>query len=193
MYYEHLFNHLNQILPISDGFIEYLKVALFELHIRKNERLKKDHHIPFPFTFIASGIFKTTLESKLDPGKSLVEFHFEKTLLITFDEHHQDDYSLETISMSESNLLLLPAKHIYNLHRLFPEFHLLIEQINKNQLSKLFHLAFDIKNLKAEDRLAELLKIHPDIFQLASSIDIAQSIGIHSHTLSSIKRKHLNR
>jgi hypothetical protein len=108
-------------------------------------------------------------------------------------ERNNDDFELQTSAIGPVTLMAIPVGHLYNLYKLFPEFHRLIEKINLTKFTELFHLAFDIKNLKSDERFASLLKNRPNIFQLAASIDIADSIGMHAHTLSTLKNKYFKK
>jgi len=192
MDYESFYTKLNGYHPLSSPLKAYLKVVLREICLTNNKAVETLHWKDYPLTFISKGILKTKLESKLDPGRSLLLFHFEGMMLPQFLERNLEDFQLKTTTISEATLMAIPSNHLYNLYKLFPEFHKVIEGINLNNFIELFHLAFDIKNVKSDDRLAALLKIHPDMFQQASSIDIADSIGMHAHTLSTLKNKYFN-
>jgi hypothetical protein len=192
MDYESIYTKLNGYHPLSSPLRAYLKVVLREINLDDNGAVEKHHWADYPLTFISKGTLKTKLESKIDPGRSLLLFHFEGMMLPQFLERNLEDFQLTTTTIGGATLLVIPSRHLYNLYKLFPEFHKVIEGINLNNFIDLFHLAFDIKNVKSDDRFASLLKIHPNMFQLASSIDIADSIGMHAHTLSTLKNKYFN-
>jgi hypothetical protein len=193
MDYQSFYRKLDGYYPLGSALKAYLNVALREIDLTDNEPIDTAHWRDFPCSFVYSGTLKTKLESKLDPGRSVLYLHFEGLMLPHFLEKNYEDFNLYTIPIGRTKLLSVPSGHLQNLYRLFPEFHKLIDKINLDYFSELLHLAFDIKNLKAEDRLAALLKVHPNIFQLASSKDIADSIGMHAHTLSSLKNKYFNK
>lgn len=192
MNYEPIYKRLNAYHQMSSPLKAYLKVIIREIILPDGQALEKAHWNEFPITFLYKGTLKTKLESKLEPGKSILLLHFEGGMLPQFIETNQEDFDLRTMVIGESTLMGIPAGHIYNLYKLFPEFHEITEKISLENFNRLFHLAFDIKNLKAEDRLASLLEIHPNVFQLASSVDIADATGMHAHTLSTLKSKYLS-
>jgi len=192
MDYEPFYTKLDSYHQMTSPLKAYLKVVLREIILSDDQVIEKAHWSDFPITFIHKGTLKTKLESKIEPGKSILLLHFEGLILPQFLETNLEDFDLRTVSIGAARLIGIPSGHIYNLYKLFPEFHKMIEKISLENFNKLFHLAFDIKNLKAEDRLASLLKLHPDIFQLASSIDIADSTGMHAHTLSTLKGRYLS-
>jgi len=193
MDYNSFYKKLGGYYPLGSALKAYLNVALREIDLTDTQPIDIGHWRDFPLSFISSGTLKTKLESKLDPGRSVLYLHFEGLMLPHFLEKNYEDFDLYTIPIGKAKLLSIPSGHLPNLYKLFPEFHRLIDKINQEYFSNMFHLAFDIKNLKAEDRLTALLKAHPDIFQLASSKDIADSIGMHAHTLSSLKNRYFNK
>jgi hypothetical protein len=192
MDYESFYTKLNGYHSLSSPLRAYLKVVLREIYLTDNKAIEKPYWEDYSLTFISKGTLKTRLESRIDPGRSLLLFHFEGMMLPQFLERNLEDFQLETTTIGGATLMAIPSGHIHNLYKLFPEFHKVIEGINLNNFTELFHLAFDIKNVKSDDRLAALLKLHPNMFQLASSIDIADSIGMHAHTLSTLKNKYFN-
>ncbi|WP_426329072.1 hypothetical protein [Pedobacter sp. R-06] len=190
MDYESFYAKLNGYHPLSSPLRAYLKVVLREIFLADNNAVETSHWKDYPLMFVSKGTLKTKLESKVEPGRSLLLFHFEGMMLPQFLERNQEDFQLKTTAIGETILIAIPSGHLHNLYKLFPEFHKVIEGITLNNFTELFHLAFDIKNVKSDDRLATLLKLHPNIFQLAPSIDIADSIGMHAHTLSTLKNKY---
>ncbi|CAH0266908.1 hypothetical protein [Pedobacter sp. Bi36] len=192
MDYEPLYTKLDSYHQMTSPLKAYLKVILREIILSDAQVIGKALWSDFPITFIHKGTLKTKLESKIEPGKSILLLHFEGLMLPQFLETNLEDFDLRTSVIGGATLMGIPSGHIYNLYKLFPEFHKIIEKISLENCNKLFHLAFDIKNLKAEDRFAALLEIHPNVFQLASSIDIADSTGMHAHTLSTLKGKYLS-
>ncbi|MDQ0965414.1 hypothetical protein QFZ20_000817 [Flavobacterium sp. W4I14] len=192
MDYESFYAKLNGYHPLTSPLRAYLKVVLREICLTDNKPIETSHWKDYPLIFISKGTLKTKLESKVEPGRSLLLFHFEGTMLPQFLERNQEDFQLKTATIGGATLMAIPSGHLHNLYKLFPEFHKVIEGITVNNFTELFHLAFDIKNVKSDDRLATLLKLHPNIFQLAPSIDIADSIGMHAHTLSTLKNKYFN-
>lgn len=186
---ETLFKNLETITSISSSLKAYLRIAFKEHELKSNDQLGKNIRIENPIIFVRKGFLKTKLESRIDPGRKLLNFHFEGTILPFLHERKLDDYTLETYSGSDSTLLALSIGHTQNLYKLFPEFGLLISKLHGEIVMDLFHQAFDLHHSKAEERLDKLLLRYPNIFQIATVTDIAASIGMHPNTLSALKNK----
>ncbi len=174
-------------LPIGHSLKSYLQVAIERKELNKNETLNTSQVEDYPVIFIESGNFKTVLESLIEPGQQLLQFHFQGNFLVYFLEQNQQDYKLTIQSLSDTKLLCIPAKHIFTLHKVFPEFHQLIQKLYQKEMLGLLHDTFAIKNLTGKQRFARMMETKPDIFQIAPSTDICRSIGVHSHTLSTLK------
>lgn len=189
MDFETFYKHLEGTSPISSSLKSYLRVAFKEYILENNQLLSLDFSSTNPIIFVRKGMVKTVLESKIDPGKELVRFTFEGSIIPKPKEKNLEDYKLNISSINNATLLMLSAGHVQNLYKLFPDFIILMTKIYDDLFLELFHKAFDLYNLKAEDRLKKLLSIEPAIFQLASVHDIAAAIGMRPNTLSTLKNK----
>ncbi|WP_443938810.1 hypothetical protein [Pedobacter sp. MW01-1-1] len=186
---ETFFKGLEEQSSISSSLKAYLRVAFKEFDLKDNEALDYEIRKSNPIIFVKRGFLKTKLESKLDPGKRLLTFHFEGTILPHLLEKNTEDFMLETYSVNDATILLLSKGHFANLYKVFPEFGQLISKLHGELILELFHKALDLHHYKAEERLEKLLKKHPSIFQRATVTDIAASIGMHANTLSNLKNK----
>jgi CRP-like cAMP-binding protein len=189
MDFETFYRLLEGIAPVSSSLKSYLRIGFKEHYLSDHQTLDSELKKAFPVIFVRKGLVKTHLESKIEPGKELLRFHFEGSMIPKLKETADEDYSLETFSINESTLLMLSESHVLNLYKLFPEFIALITKINEELVLDLFHKAFDLHNLNAEDRLRKLLSKQPDIFQMATVHDIAAAIGMRANTLSTLKNK----
>jgi len=192
MDFETFYKHLEGIAPVSSSLKAYLRIAFKEHDLLDNQVLDINLKKAFPIIFVRKGIVKTFLESKLEPGKELLRFHFEGSIVPRLTETDQEDYKLETYGINNSTLLMLSDGHVQNLHKLFPDFIILMDRIYEDLLLDLFHKAFDLHNHNAEERLRKLLLIEPNIFQIATVHDIAAAIGMRANTLSTLKNKKFN-
>lgn len=179
--------------PISSALKAYLNIALTSMELPANHILENGLFEQYPILFIENGACKTTLQSKKEPDQSILTLHLKNTFLTQSREANNEDYSINTTSLSLTTLTGIPEKHIHQLYRLFPEFISFNLLLHQEQKRTLLHLAFDIRHLSVEDRFEKLLTNHPNIFQISSSIDIASSLGIHSHTLSTLKHNYFSR
>ena len=189
---ENFYLKMDSYCAISPALKAYLSIALVKRIIPAHHQIEERDYSQTPILFIEQGTCKTKLQSKKEPDESILILHLEHTFLTESEERNPDDFAIQTVAIAPSILVGIPEKHIYNLYRLFPEFHVFINALHREQLSKLFHLAFSIRHLSADERFEQIISRHPDIFQIASSIDIASSLGIHSHTLSTLKKKYLS-
>jgi CRP-like cAMP-binding protein len=187
MNYETLFQKMETYLPVGYALKSYLQVALEQKELTKNDILNASEIQNYPILFIEKGNFKTVLESLIEPDQKLLRFHFEGNFLVYFLEPNHQDYKLTIRSIGETKLICIPSKHIFTLYKVFPEFHQFMQRLYQTEMIELFHHSFDIKNLTGDQRFERLMEIRPDIFQIAPSTDIAKSIGVHSHTLSTLK------
>lgn len=183
---------MERYCPISPALKAYLNVALNRIDIPANHHLDASLFPQYPLLFIENGICKTTLKSSKEPDQSILTLHLPNTFLSPSMESNKEDFSVQTTSLSQTRFNGIPEKHIHHLYRLFPEFITFNLLLHQAQRSALFHLAFSIRYLSVEERFQQLLSIHPHIFQMASSIDIASSLGIHSHTLSALKHHYFS-
>ncbi|AZI26687.1 hypothetical protein EA772_15540 [Pedobacter sp. G11] len=190
---ENLYLEMERYCPISPALKAYLNVALIIIDIPANHHLEDSFLQQYPILFIENGTCKTTLKSRKEPDQSLLTLHLKNTFLTGSRETNQEDFSINTVSLSQTQLTGVPEKHIHHLYRLFPEFITFNLLLHQARQSALFHLAFNIRYLSVEERFKQLISIHPDLFQMASSMDIAASLGIHSHTLSALKHHYFSR
>lgn len=189
---ETIYQRMETYCHISTALIAYMKMVMVSIELQANQRLEAALYEELPLIFIEKGGLKTTLQSRIEPDQSLLLFSFEGSFHSQIPETEVDDYNISTVSLSRSTLLGIPKKHQYNLYRFFPEFHLFMQGMHQAESERLLHLAFSISNHPSEQRFENLLRRYPNIFQLASSIDIASSIGVHSHTLSTLKKNHFD-
>ncbi|RZJ88020.1 MAG: hypothetical protein EOO20_14680 [Chryseobacterium sp.] len=190
---ENLYRKAESYCPISSALKAYLNIALTSMELPANHILENSLFEQYPILFIENGACKTTLQSKKEPDQSILTLHLKNTFLTQSLENKTEDYNIQTTSLSLTTLTGIPEKHIHQLYRLFPEFISFNLLLHQEQKRTLFHQAFDIRHLSVDDRFQQLINIHPDIFQIASSIDIASSLGIHSHTLSTLKHNYFSR
>jgi CRP-like cAMP-binding protein len=190
---ENLYQKMESYCPISSALKAYLNIALTNIELPANHILHNALFEQYQILFIENGTCKTTLQSKKEPDQSILTLHLKNTFLTPSPEKENEDYSIQTTTLSLCTLIGIPEKHIHQLYRLFPEFINFNLLLHQQQKRKLFHLAFDIRYLSVEERFNQLLTNHPDIFQISSSIDIANSLGIHSHTLSTLKHNYFSR
>jgi len=190
---ENLYLKMESYCPMSSALKAYLNIALTSTELPANHILENGFLEQYPILFIENGVCKTTLQSQKEPDQSILTLHLKNTFLTQSREAKNEDYSINTTTLSLTLLTGIPEKHIHQLYRLFPEFISFNLLLHQEQKRTLFHLAFDIRHLSVEERFERLLGNHPDIFQISSSIDIASSLGIHSHTLSTLKHNYFSR
>ncbi|KQS36849.1 hypothetical protein [Pedobacter sp. Leaf194] len=183
-----LFNYLEKIFPVSSALLAYLDVALTEFHFEKNQLIAEEFFLDNPLVFLMQGTIKIKLQGLKEPGQHVIRFCFDDSFVPAIAEPDKNDYLKTTTTIDACLLKALPLKHEYNLYKLFPEYHQLIDRLHRNQLTELltfiFHLRFD----EGHERLADLINIEPKIFQIASINDIAAAVGVHSHTLSGYRK-----
>ncbi|WP_231426447.1 hypothetical protein [Pedobacter sp. Leaf250] len=184
-----LFQALNSIHQTSYGLQAYLQVALETLELPKNYQLGDDHHQRYPLCFIVDGFLKTTLESKIEPGIRTLLFHSNQSFLAQFAPLDVNDYSMVTIAIVPTTLLVIPEKHLYPIHQFFPEFHTIISKLYQIQMSNILFQVFSRQHHSATHRLNDLLLEQKDIFQMTSVSDVAGFLGIHPNSLSALKNK----
>ncbi|MGN7986493.1 MULTISPECIES: hypothetical protein [Pedobacter] len=181
--------HLEGYGHVSSALKAYLRIALKDHKLKNNELLDGNLRNSFPIIFVRRGLLKTELESKLDPGKKMLRFHFEGSIVPNLIEKNFNDFKLETSGLDDTTIMVISKGHTQNLFKLFPEFNQLITNLLDEVILEHFHQTFDTHHLKGEERLEYLLRKHPDIFQLAPVNDIAAFIGMHANTLSGLKNK----
>ncbi|RYG54303.1 MAG: hypothetical protein EOO01_01930 [Chitinophagaceae bacterium] len=186
---EKFFTLTGQIYPCSAALRAYLNVAFKLVELQKNTALVPEHNHEYPLSYVEKGNLKTVLRSKVNPEHQQLRFHFENSLITRFSPENNDDYLLGTYTLSYVRLICVPKNHIYNLYRFFPEFHVLIEKIREQNCSRLLHALLSGHTIDISERLKILTASKPDIFQIASVNDVAAFMGIHPHTLSSVRNK----
>jgi len=190
---ENLYQKIESYCPISSALKAYLNIALTSIALPANHIVENGLFERYPILFIENGACKTSLQSKKEPDQSILTLHLKNTFLTQSLENKTEDYNIQTTTLTLTTFTGIPDKHIHQLYRLFPEFISFNLLLHQEQKHVLFHLAFDIRHLSVEDRFNKLLTNHPDIFQISSSIDIASSLGIHSHTLSTLKHSYISK
>jgi hypothetical protein len=183
-----IYDYLEKIFPVSSGLTAYLDVALKEFRFEKNQIIPDDFFVENPLSFLLQGTIRTQVDGLKEPGQHLVRFTFSNSLVPYFGKMDSDDYSKTTTSIEASLIKALPLKHEFNLFKLFPEYHQLIGGLHRNQLTDLMTFIFDLRFEEGNQRLANLLKIQPGLFQIASINDISAAVGVHPHTLSTYRK-----
>lgn len=183
-----IYNYLEKIFPVSSGLMAYMDVALKEFWFEKNQLIAEDFFVDNPLVYLVQGTIKTQIDGLKEPGQHLVRFQFENSLLPGIGELDTNDYLKTTTTIEACLLKTLPLKHEYNLYKLFPEYHQLMKRLHQNQMAEIWTFLFNLRFEEGNQRLTNLLKIQPKLFQIASVNDISAAVGVHPHTLSTYRK-----
>ena len=182
-----IFQALSNIHPLSDGLKNYLNQNLKELHLNKKEIYLHNGEINNKISFIIKGFLRSYYIT--DEGiDTTVWFMKEGDVCISVKSFYERTASEEFIQAQEQSILLYISYHeLQEAYKLFPEFNIIGRKLTEKYYVLSEERLLGIRNKKAKDRYAFLLKHHPEIAQRALVQHIASYLDIDKHRLSKIR------
>jgi CRP/FNR family transcriptional regulator, anaerobic regulatory protein len=182
-------NFLNSINPISTGLKHELNQLLKEVNLKKKEIYLREGAVSDKISFVISGLLRSyALNSEGD--ETTCWFMKEGDVTISVKSFFERTPSAEFIVAIEAcTLLYITYDELEMLYKQYPEFNMVGRLITQKYYVLSEERLAGIRNLKAEERYAFLMQIHPEIIQRAPSQYVASYLGIDKATLSRLKAK----
>lgn len=178
--------------PVSVGLAAYLRYVMLEEHYRSKDRIYPVQSELNTLSLLFKGSARLYLEQHETKEEITMMFYLEEGFLVTEREMEICGNSKLAIEfLEDSTLYLIPDKHIGNLYKLFPEFHLIHANLNRMMKTKMFSHQLKQSQLDAEGRYEQFLKNYPKIALVCEQKKIASFLGIDPKTLSRIRGKFL--
>ncbi len=184
-----IFQYLSNIYPLSEGLKDYLNNHLKEIHLKKKEVYLHNGEINDKISFIVKGFLRSYYVT--DEGiDTSVWFMKEGDVCISVKSFYERIPSEESIEAQEQSILLyISYQELQEAYKLFPEFNIIGRKLTERYYVLSEERLLGIRNKKAKDRYAFLLRHHPEIAQRALVQHIASYLDIDKHRLSKIRAK----
>ncbi len=180
---------LNSIHPLSQGLQQELYQLLKEVNLKKKQVYLREGTVSDKISFVISGLLRSyTVDNE---GKETTcWFMKEGDVTISVKSFFEHSPSAEYIEAIEPcTLLYITYYELEMLYKKYPEFNV----VGRLVVQKYYVLSEErlagIRNKKAEERYALLMKTHPEIIQRAPVQYLASYLGIDKATLSRLKSK----
>jgi hypothetical protein len=166
----------NDIPKILDSF-EFLKLEKGKKFLELNEISNK----------IGLLFYGMLIAYSLDENneKLVSRFYFlpENSFVVNFESYLQNSKSDEIIEVQEECCLMTISKEkLELLYKEFPVFNNVGRQIAEESYTKALKKIKILQTAKAKERILELKKQNPELFNKFSNISIASYLGMHRNT-----------
>ena len=185
---QNLLIYLQSFFPLSEELLAELKTVFTPISCPKSEYLITPGEICHSVFFMQQGFARGV--RKVNEKEVTTWFWKEEDVItniysflrqIPTTEGIQTLEDCELWALSYEDLQLLYKKHI--------EFNIIGRKILEEYFLKTFEITFILRNMTALERYEYLLKIHPDIFQRTTLLNISSYLGVSPETISRIRKK----
>ena len=190
---ERLIEFIKETLPMSQNKVEEIASTFQNIEIAKGEYFIKYEKINNKYLFLEKGFIRSyTLD--LEGNEVTTNFYSEKQIVFEVASFFQGTSSKENFQALEDCIgCYITYEQLQTLFHNIPEF----REFGRMILVKGF-IAFKQRTLSminetAEQRLENLVKVRPEIFQKAPLKNIASYLGITDTSLSRIRREIANK
>jgi CRP/FNR family transcriptional regulator, anaerobic regulatory protein len=180
---------LNSIHPLSPGLQQELYQLLKEVNLKKKQVYLREGTVSDKISFVVSGLLRSYTVDR-EGKETSCWFMKEGDVTISVKSFFERTPSTEFIQALEpSTLLYITYDELEMLYAQYPVFNV----VGRLVVQKYYVLSEErlagIRNKKADERYALLMKTHPEIIQRAPVQYLASYLGIDKATLSRLKSK----
>lgn len=186
---ENLILYLDSIHPLSPAIKTWLHENLKVKNLHKKDIFLHPGEICSNISFIIKGLLRSYYIS-YEGTDTTVWFMKETDVCISVKSFFERVPGSEYIeALEESLLLYITYDELQEAYRMFPEFNVLGRMLTEKYYILSEERLLGLRNQRARDRYAFLIRHHPEIILRAASQHIASYLDIDKATLSRLKSK----
>lgn len=186
---EALIEYFNQMLPLDEKELAFVKEAFTEKRVKKRQFILQEGEICRHNTFVLEGCFRMYL---VDPnGKEHnLQFAIENWWIGDIGSFHSNTPSkLYVEAMENSIVLQIKKEDQLNLFTHYPKFNQIFRVLAENAMVGLQRRVLQNISSTAEERYLDFLERHPHLLNRISNVQIASYLGVTPEFLSTIRKK----
>ncbi len=187
--YQHLFDHFNDVYPFSPAEYEALFAQFYLRKVKKGEHIFEQGRVPTYGGYILYGAVRYYCVTE-NGDDITINFLFEGDCVS--DCHnalHQSPITYNAVAIEDCTLICLHRnsyEELINSSPAFANFYIVKKELQtREQIDRLVK----ITGASAQERYAELLNTRPEVLLRVPQRFIASFLGIHSHSLSRLKKE----
>lgn len=182
----------NDIFPLSEEEINQLKSKFHERRIKRRQFILQKGDVCRHYTFVVEGCFKLY---KIDQGgkEHNLQFTIENEWISDLGSLYTETPSEVYIEAIEHSIILqVEKKDLVYLYTHCPNIDRQFRVVIENSFIALQQRMFQNISSTAEERYLYFLKMHPDLFNRISNVQIASYLGVTPEFLSTIRKRIVN-
>ncbi len=184
-----LIEYFNRILPVDEKEIAFVEEVFKERRVKKRQFILQEGEICKHNTYVIEGCFRMYL---VDPnGKEHnLQFAIENWWIGDIGSFHSNTPSKLYVEAIENSIILQVKKEDQlKLFTNYPKFNQIFRVLAENAMVSLQRRVLQNISSTAEERYLEFLKIHSNLFNRISNVQIASYLGVTPEFLSTIRKK----
>lgn len=190
---EKLIRFIKEILPMSQNKVEEIASFFQNIEIAKGEYFIKYEKINNKYLFLEKGFIRSYTYD-LDGNEVTTNFYSEKQIVFEVASFFQGTSSKENFQALEGCVgWYITYEQLQTLFHNIPEFREFGRMILVKGFIDFKQRTLSLINETAEQRLENLIKIRPEIFQNAPLKNIASYLGVTDTSLSRLRRDITNK
>ncbi|KRT17767.1 hypothetical protein ASU31_00265 [Pedobacter ginsenosidimutans] len=176
-------------IAVSVGLGAYISYVLANEHYTARQTIILEGSVINHTAFLNSGSARLYLQNEDNEEHTLLFYQENNFFSIEQGAKPYKDNDLYIEFLEDSEVCLIPDKHIENLYKLFPEYHQIQNGLNRNIKEILFLHQLNLSTLDAEKKYNQFLNQFPHISMVCEQKKIASFLGIDPKTLSRLRGK----
>jgi CRP/FNR family transcriptional regulator, anaerobic regulatory protein len=184
---ENVIGFLNSIHPLSEGLQQQLLQLLKEVKLKKKEIYLREGTVSDKISFVISGLLRSYTVNH-EGEETSCWFMKEGDVTISVRSFFERTPSNEFIEALEPcTLLYITYDELEMLYAQYPEFNVVGRLIVQKYYVLSEERLAGIRNLKANERYAFLLKTHPEFIQRVPVIYLASYLDLDKRSINRLK------
>lgn len=177
---------LEQIAPLSDGLKKAFKKGFKKVEIKKGQILLSEGEVCSNAYFMVNGLARLYYLIK---GKEVTNrFILPKSVAISYYSFFSQKPSFEYIDvLSDSRALVISKQEMDKIYLDFPELHKIMQGMLQQSHIESEERAMILRKLSAKEKYSIMRSKFPEVFNSASTEQIATFLGVTRETLSRIR------
>ena len=190
---ERLIEFIKETLPMSQNKVEEIASTFQNIEIAKGEYFIKYEKINNKYLFLEKGFIRSYTYD-LEGNEVTTNFYSEKQIVFEVASFFQGTSSKENFQALEDCIgCYITYEQLQTLFHNIPEFREFGRMILVKGFIAFKQRTLSMINESAEQRLENLIKVRPEIFQKAPLKNIASYLGVTDTSLSRIRREIANK
>ncbi|MEK6152328.1 Crp/Fnr family transcriptional regulator [Flavobacteriaceae bacterium 3-367] len=189
MQIEPLIAYFNQLLPLGDDEISFVKGVFTERRIKRRQFILQEGDVCKHNTFVVKGCFRMYMVDANAKEHNL-QFAIEHWWIGDIGSFHSEEPSTLYIEAIENSVILqIKKEDQLRLFVQYPKFNRIFRVITENALVSSQRRILQNISSTAEERYLDFMKRYPHFFNRISNVQIASYLGVTPEFLSTIRKR----